>query len=99
VTTQTAPPPSTTNLAARTAAINLDAGETVTCRFTNTADDIVIIEKVTYPAGGSGFDFTNTITGPFSLDDGDFTVLDVPALGTHTITETDPRPRLGCERH
>ncbi|MCB0088967.1 MAG: hypothetical protein KDE54_13735, partial [Caldilineaceae bacterium] len=63
--------PSAVNIVTRTATIKLDAGETVTCTFTNSADDVIIIEKVTWPAGGAGFAFSSDIPGSatFTLDD------------------------------
>lgn len=46
--------------------IGLDAGETVTCIFTNTQRGVIVVEKVT--VGGFGtFDFTSTQLGAFSL--------------------------------
>ena len=85
---------STVDLATSTANIKLDPGETVRCTFTNSADDFIIIEKLTNPPGGTGFNFThNIIPSPssFSLDDGDFEIFEV-VTGTYTITETDPSP-------
>jgi len=51
------------------------------------------IRKVTFPAGGTGFSFTDDVPGSpgtFTLDDGGIeTFAGVPA-GTYTVTEQDP---------
>ncbi|MEZ4518140.1 MAG: hypothetical protein R3C44_15410 [Chloroflexota bacterium] len=62
----------------------------MTCTFTNTADDLIVVGKVTHPAGGINFDFTAN-WGDFSLNDGD---LEVQTLtpDNYTITEADPGP-------
>jgi hypothetical protein len=84
----TSPTPSTGNLTTRTATVNLDPGETVTCHFTNSQDDLIVIQKVTNPAGGTGFDFSGSL-GAFTLDDGELLVASaIP--GTYTVTEADP---------
>jgi predicted outer membrane repeat protein len=87
------PRPSSGSTITRTATIAVEPGETVTCTFTNSEDDIIIVQKRTLPAGGTGFDFTvgGALTGAFTLDDGQFEVLDVIS-GTYTITETDRSP-------
>ena len=82
--------PSTVDLAAREANIELDPGETVTCTYTNTEDDHIVIGKVTFPAGGTDFDFSGDL-GSFTLDDGDVEIQAVEP-GTFTITEQDPGP-------
>ncbi len=82
--------PSTVDLAAREANIKLDPGETVICTFTNTEDDHIVIGKVTFPAGGTDFDFSGDL-GSFTLDDGDVEIQAVEP-GTFTITEQDPGP-------
>ena len=72
--------------------INLGDGDTVTCVFTNTGNGTIIIEKVTIPVDGEGFDFTTDIPGPgtFTLDDGEMiTRLSIPA-GTYEVTEDNP---------
>ena len=82
---------STGNLATHTASINVDAGETVTCTFTNSQLDTVSVFKVTLPPGGTGFDFGGTF-GPFTLDDGQLTTFNNVAPGANTINEDDPTP-------
>ncbi|MCB0186041.1 MAG: hypothetical protein KDE31_17350, partial [Caldilineaceae bacterium] len=85
--------PSTVDIGARTAHIKLDPGETVTCTFVNTEDDLIIIEKVTWPAGGAGFGFSSDIPGSatFTLDDFGQNIASVTP-GTYTITETNSGP-------
>lgn len=51
----------------------------------------IIIEKETFPAGGTAFGFTETINpGAFNLDDGDTATFSGVAPGTYTVTENDP---------
>jgi len=53
----------------------------------------IIIKKVTDPAGGTGFQFTNDIPGgptPFTINDGQQRQFEPVPLGTHTVTETNP---------
>ena len=57
------------------------------------AGGTIVIEKVTDPAGGTGFQFTNDIPGgptPFNLDDGGSRTFNGVAVGSYTVTETDP---------
>jgi hypothetical protein len=55
------------------------------------AAQTIIIEKLTYPAGGSGFGFTENITlGPFTLDDATTRTFASIAPGSYTVTENDP---------
>ena len=75
--------------------IDLDFGETVHCTFTNLELDSIVIHKETVPGTGSGFKFTDNITGPnhnFTLDDGKSEVFHDVKPGTYTITEEDPSP-------
>ena len=77
-----------TDLGTGFAGIGLDPGETVSCTFTNTRQGSITIEKVSDPAGGTGFGFTGATAG--TIDDGGaITVSDLPA-GTYTSTETVP---------
>ena len=50
------------------------------------------IVKNTYPAGGSGFGFTQNVngSGPFTLNDGQTQTFSTVTAGTYTITENDP---------
>ena len=94
---------STVDVANRTASINLENGETVTCTFTNTEEDTVTIEKVVVPAGVPGsFSFSQTLdgSGDFTLSGGQAkTFANVSAQTSHTITEAGPGPRLPVDRH
>jgi hypothetical protein len=58
----------TTSLGTGTAAIDVDAGETITCTYTNTKRGHILIDKVTVPGGDpQSFDFTLT-GGPSALN-------------------------------
>jgi hypothetical protein len=83
--------PSTHDLAAREATIEVEPGETVTCTFLNSEDDLILIRKWTIPEGGTGFEFSHNIdqSGNFILDDGDLKIFDA-APGNRTITELVP---------
>lgn len=83
---------SSIDLGAGAATIDLDAGETITCTFTNTQRGTIIVEKQTNPAGGTGFGFTDTITAPnsFSLGDGGTKTFINVVPDTYTVTEDDP---------
>ena len=95
--------PSTVSLATRTATIEVDPGEHVTCTFTNTQRARIIIEKQTIPDGATGsFSFTHgvgtnsdpAVTSPFSLSDGgqqEFLNV-VPTTTGYAVTEGDPTP-------
>nr|WP_129671859.1 choice-of-anchor Q domain-containing protein [Candidatus Chloroploca sp. Khr17] len=85
--------PSSGSTSTRTATIEVELGETVTCTFTNSEDDIIFVQKATRPAGGTGFNFTvgGDASTTFSLDDGGIQALDVVS-GTYTLTETNPSP-------
>ncbi len=51
----------------------------------------IIIRKDTFPDGGSGFTFTETITpGNFMLDDGGSRTFSNLTPGTYTVSEDDP---------
>jgi hypothetical protein len=55
----------------------------------------IVIEKVTDPAGGTGFGFTDDIEAPnsFTLDDsGPPRIFNDVFPGTYTVTENDPAP-------
>src|SRR4029079_2588213 len=85
----------------RTATIGLDAGESITCTFTNTQRGSITIVKDTVPNGGTDFSFTDDIgngcvAGPLD-DDSDATlsnqvVCNNVTPGDYTVTETDPTP-------
>jgi uncharacterized repeat protein (TIGR01451 family) len=72
--------------------IVLEAGETVTCTFTNTERGTIVIEKQTDPAGGTGFAFTDDIEAPFNFSlggGGTKTFFDVEPA-TYTVREVNP---------
>jgi hypothetical protein len=51
----------------------------------------IVIEKLTAPAGGVGFGFTETMTpGTFSLDHGATQTFSAVTPGTYSVTEGDP---------
>jgi hypothetical protein len=86
---------STESIATRTATINVEAGETVTCTFTNTQRGSIIIEKETDPQGATGsFTFVQNVdaSGNFNLsDDGSKTFSNV-VPGGYSVSENDPKP-------
>lgn len=80
---------SVTDLETRTATINLDPGETVTCTFTNTERGKIVVRKETQPGGDpTAFDFGGKIAA--SLKDGQEASRLVPP-GTYTVHETLPQ--------
>lgn len=75
-------------------AINLAAGETVTCTFNNeqqtTPVTRIIVQKTTIPAGEAQvFQFTSNFAGTFGLAHGESKVTDV-AAGTYSVSESVP---------
>ena len=70
-------------------AISLQAGETVTCTFTNTKRGTIIVEKQTSPDGATGdFAFTGDAAG--TLSDGEQIVVGSLVPGTYASTEAAP---------
>ncbi len=80
--------PSTGDLPTHTATINLDAGETVECTFTNSLPNTVSVFKTTIPPGGEGFGFGGNF-GSFTLDDGDLRSFNVSPGSSYTISEDE----------
>ncbi len=85
--------PSTTDLGARTATVNLESGETVTCTFTNEQQASIEVNKVIdfggLPPIGDTFDLL--IDGSVEasgVGDGGTTGQVGVALGSHTVSET-----------
>ncbi|MFY3741414.1 MAG: Ca2+-binding RTX toxin-like protein [Candidatus Nitrosomirales archaeon] len=84
----------TVNLATAKASIDLDAGETVKCTYTNDKNGKIIIEKNTVPNDAQDFNFTRSFGASFLLDDdpsngtlsNSTTFTNVP-VGNHTVTE------------
>src|SRR5918995_608217 len=92
---------SSTSVANRVATLDIDAGESVVCTFTNTKDASLTVVKVTDPVSDpQDFDFDLTGSGvPTDLDldtdAGDATLpssqsfaLNASQLGAHTVTES-----------
>ena len=68
------------------AAIELSAGETVTCVFTNTELGSIVVEKQTSPDGAAGsFSFAGDVSG--SIGDGGTIVVSDLLPGTYASTE------------
>ncbi len=75
------------------AAITLNAGETVTCKFYNRKRANLIVEKQTNPDGASGsFTFTGTAAG--TISDGGTIPVNNLVPGTYTSTENNPAPNF-----
>ena len=67
------------------------------CTFTNKQLGTIIIEKLTDPAGGTGFGYTDDInspdsTGSFGLDDTQTKIFEDVPMGTYEVIEDDPTP-------
>jgi hypothetical protein len=74
--------------------ITVNDGDTIVCTFTNEKKATIIIQKVTQPAGGTGFNFEDDIEAPnaFMLNDGETKTFSGLVSGTYTVTEADPTP-------
>jgi plastocyanin len=71
--------------------IDLDAGETVTCTFTNEQDAIIIVEKQTDPDGSTQlFTFSTDYSADFQLSDGQTNNSGDLDPGTYSVSETVP---------
>ncbi|HSL44287.1 MAG TPA: hypothetical protein VK897_12695, partial [Anaerolineales bacterium] len=71
--------------------ISLQAGETVTCVFTNEKDAFIIIEKQTNPDGDpQAFSFTPSYGAAFQLSDGQTNNSGDLDPGTYSVSETVP---------
>ncbi len=79
---------STTNLGTATATIDLDAGEVITVRFTNTQRGQIIVEKQTNPDGSvETFEFDSNYGTNFFLADGQQNNSGLLAPGSYTVQE------------
>jgi hypothetical protein len=77
----------------RTAVINLDDGETVTCTFSNTQRGTLVVASRTIPDGAPGqIQFTGVPSGTIPTH-GTLVVSNLEP-GTYTTTEADPAPNF-----
>jgi len=85
----------------RTAVINVDPGETVTCVFTNTKRGTLVVTTKTNPEGEVGeFQFTGVPQGTIPANG--TLVVSLLQPGTYTTTQVDPEPifdisRVACD--
>ena len=80
------------------ASIELDAGETVTCTFTNTLQrGHIVVDKVTDPSGSTQwFEFDPSYGNNFHLKDGDTPNDSGPLVpGTYSVAEVTPLRPVG----
>jgi hypothetical protein len=83
--------PSSGDAQTRTAVLNVDAGETIRCTFTNAQRGTLVVVSQTEPGGLDGaFTFTGSPTGTIPAE-GTLVVANL-APGTYTTTEVDPAP-------
>src|SRR5262249_11197296 len=80
-----------TSTSGNVATIGLDAGENVTCTFTNTKRGQIIVEKQTLPDGSSQpFEFDPSYSGSnFFLTDGQQNSSDFLVPGTYSVFEVN----------
>lgn len=89
--------PSSGDPSSRTAVINLDAGETVRCMFTNTRRGALVIANEIIPDGSGGsFLYTGVPSGTIPSN-GTLVVADL-SPGTYTSTQADPAPDFDLVR-
>jgi hypothetical protein len=69
--------------------VHVDPDDAIVCTITNTGRAKVTVKKVTNPAGGIGFSFSQNfdVTGNFSLDDGAQKVFSLDAGTAKLVTE------------
>jgi hypothetical protein len=81
----------------RTALINLDPGETVSCSFTNTKRGTLVVATNTNPEGEDGvFQFTGVPQGTIPANG--TLVVSLLQPGTYTTTQIDPEPNFDISR-
>jgi plastocyanin len=79
-----------TTTAARTATIGLDAGENVTCTFTNTQGGSIVVTKQTNPDGSpQSFQFDPDYGPNFNLTDGTSNNSGPLSPGTYSVAEVN----------
>ncbi len=72
------------------ATVSLQAGETVTCTFTNTQRGTIIVEKQTLPDGSTQtFEFQSSYGANFFLADGQTNNSGLLVPGTYSVAEVD----------
>ena len=82
---------SSVDLTLRKATIDLDAGETVTCTYTNTKRGKIVVEKQTQPDGDPQlFSFTPSYGTGFQLSDGQQNESGPLVAGSYSVSETVP---------
>ncbi len=84
---------SSINLGTRTATIDVDAGETITCTYTNTKNGTIVVDKVTVPTGDTqsfNFDAVGGAYADFSLTDAAAPNSQSLAPGAYSVSETVP---------
>ena len=94
--------PSSVDMGTAKATISVEAGETVTCTYTNQQLSTIIIKNVTTPAGGADYFFSNPLGGdPISLDDGETRVIENQPLGQYTVSRIGqgalPLAAIACD--
>ena len=72
------------NVGTRTATIDVDAGETIVCTFTNTGIGTISITKDAVPNDAQDFAYSGTCFAAFSLDDDADGTLSNNKTATHT---------------
>ena len=82
---------STGDIGTATATFNVTDGEIVECTFTNWELSVIVVEKVTDPAGdATSFDFTTDAGPAFSLADGESQALTSLESGLYSVEESTP---------
>ena len=82
---------STGDVGTATATFNVANGEIVECTFTNWELSVIVVEKVTDPAGDpTSFDFTTDAGPAFSLAHGESKALTSLEPGTYSVSEDTP---------
>ena len=87
------------DFAARQVTVNVAAGATVSCTFTNTQEALLIVKKVTHPDTDKKFDFSSQVFGQdgISLGNGEQSTPVALQPGTYQVSELRPG-RLGPDR-
>ncbi len=79
------------NVALRSALVRLEAGERVTCTFTDRQRGTIVVREATIPSAAvQGFSFSGTATG--TLRNGESIIVTYVVPGTYTVTQGDSSP-------